>query len=160
MPSGLQRFCARDCSIDGCPSLYSCETVNGRKQCVPEGKTCDCVPDTLGLQKSCLGTANQFGACVGNQTCQLDGGFTACNAPAALEETCNGADDNCNGAVDETFPETGEACTTGKPGRCAAGTRVCVSGGLDCTPTTMPSNSRLSNRSCGSTAALVAHWCG
>ncbi len=58
-----------------------------------------------------------------------------CNAP----EVCNGADDNCNGAVDETFPETGEACTTGKPGRCAAGTRVCVSGGLDCTPTTMPS---------------------
>jgi len=41
-------------------------------------------------------------------------------------ESCNGLDDNCNGLVDETFVDKGEACDDGSLGVCkATGVRVC-----------------------------------
>ncbi|MBL8914394.1 MAG: hypothetical protein JNM17_27055 [Archangium sp.] len=124
-------FCGRDCTFDGCPSLYACRDVGGRKQCVPEGRTCDCLPETLGLQKACRGVPNAFGTCPGNQTCQADGGFTPCLAPAAQAETCNGADDDCNGRIDDfTAPE----CTKTVGGVTCRGPQVCfASAGLVCT---------------------------
>lgn len=128
-------FCGRDCTFDGCPSQYSCKSFNdGTKQCVPDGRTCDCVPETLGLQKACRGDANQFGQCAGNQVCQADGGFTNCIAPVAKEETCNGADDDCNGAIDDfTAPE----CTRTVGNVTCRGPQVCfASAGLVCTART------------------------
>ena len=125
-------FCGRDCSFDGCPPLYACTSLSdGSRQCIPEGRTCDCVPETVGLQKSCFGQANAFGRCLGNQICQLDGGFTACVAPPALQETCNGADDDCNGAIDDfSAPD----CTRTVGGVTCTGPQVCfASAGLVCT---------------------------
>ena len=100
-------FCGRDCTFDGCPALYACTALpDGSKQCLPQGRACDCLPETVGLQKSCRGVPNAFGRCLGNQLCQADGGFTACLAPPALAEVCNGADDDCNGAIDDfTAPD-------------------------------------------------------
>ncbi|MDP3151684.1 MAG: MopE-related protein [Archangium sp.] len=131
-------FCGRDCTFDGCPSLYACQAFpDGSKQCVPEGRTCDCVPETVGLQKSCRGQSNEFGRCLGNQICQLDGGFTPCIAPLALQETCNGADDDCNGSIDDfTAPE----CTRTVGMVTCRGPQVCfASAGLVCTART-PAN--------------------
>lgn len=54
-------------------------------------------------------------------------------------ETCDGADQNCDGRIDETFPEQGEACSSALLGVCAAGTRVCETGALACTATASPS---------------------
>ncbi|MEW6432912.1 MAG: MopE-related protein [Myxococcota bacterium] len=54
------------------------------------------------------------------------------------QETCNGADDNCDGRTDETFPEEGDACLTGEPGECAAGAVTCSVGTLGCTRTHTP----------------------
>jgi hypothetical protein len=128
---GGGRFCGRDCSFEKCPSQYQCQTsADGSKQCVPEGKTCDCLPQTLGLQKGCRGNANAFGACPGNQTCQIDGGFTPCNAAVAAQETCNGIDDDCNGPVDDFVPPT---CTKSKNGRTCTGPQRCLAtAGLVC----------------------------
>ncbi len=135
---GGGRFCARDCTVTGCPNQYKCErfAVDGGfgaslHQCVPEGRTCDCVPATLGLEKSCRGAANTFGACLGNQICQTDGGFTACNAPVAKDEACNGIDDNCDGFIDNaTWPE----CTKTVGNRICRGAQLCrASAGLQCT---------------------------
>jgi hypothetical protein len=126
------RFCGRDCTFSGCPDLYRCELQpDGARQCVPDGRTCDCTPQTLGLQKGCRGPASPFGRCEGNQVCQADGGFTPCDAPAAIEETCNGVDDDCNGRVDDfTSPE----CTRTLAGRTCRGPQVCLaSAGLVCT---------------------------
>jgi hypothetical protein len=128
-------FCGRDCTFDGCPELYACQRFpDGRSQCVPEGRTCDCVPETVGLQKACRGEPNAFGRCPGNQVCQVDGGFTGCVAPAALEETCNGADDDCDGVIDELPPTE---CTRTVGNVVCRGPNVCfASAGLVCTART------------------------
>ncbi len=55
------------------------------------------------------------------------------------DEVCNGADDNCDGRVDETFPEALEACTTTALGVCRPGTRTCEVGQLACASTLVPS---------------------
>lgn len=126
------RFCGRDCTFDGCPELFSCVAQpDGSKQCVPDGRTCDCVAETLGLKKSCRGEPNAFGRCLGSQICQADGGFTSCDAPPALEETCNGADDDCNGAIDDFTPPD---CTKTVGNVTCTGPQVCfASAGLVCT---------------------------
>ena len=47
-------------------------------------------------------------------------------------ETCNGLDDDCDGAKDENDPGGGGACDTGLMGVCSAGTDHCVAGDLIC----------------------------
>lgn len=125
-------FCGRDCTFEGCPDFYTCQaTTNGRRQCVPTGKTCDCTSDNVGFQKACRGTPNAFGRCPGNQICQADGGFTNCVAPAAQAETCNGADDDCDGKIDNfQAPD----CTRTVGNVTCTGAQVCfASAGLVCT---------------------------
>ncbi|MBL8953725.1 MAG: hypothetical protein JNK82_23320 [Myxococcaceae bacterium] len=127
---GGHRFCGRDCTFAGCPPLYRCEARPGTiSQCVPDKKTCDCLPETLGLMRGCV-DRNGFGACHGNQVCQLDGGFTPCNAPPATPESCNGADDDCNGVIDDSNWPT---CSKSANGRTCTGPQVCLaSAGLTC----------------------------
>jgi hypothetical protein len=80
-------------------------------------------------------STGQPGVCApGTQQCQSGAlGCVADRGPAA--ESCNGLDDNCDGATDEGNPGGGASCTTGQPGACAAGTQQCVSGSLQCQPT-------------------------
>jgi hypothetical protein len=61
-------------------------------------------------------------------------GAVACDAqrtPGA--ETCNGLDDDCNGAVDDALPEA-EPCETDLPGVCVEGRRACEGGEIACRP--------------------------
>ena len=67
--------------------------------------------------------------CMGTTTC--DGGeWTACQGPA---ETCNAADDDCDGLVDEDFAELGAECAEGQ-GVCGGeGVWICDGqGGVQC----------------------------
>jgi hypothetical protein len=124
-------FCGRDCTVERCPPLYACRAdARGAGQCVPEGRSCDCGPATLGLSKGCRGEVTAIGACPGAQRCQADGGFTACSAPPALAETCNGVDDDCNGRIDDFTPPT---CTKQVGSVTCTGPQVCfASAGLQC----------------------------
>ncbi len=54
------------------------------------------------------------------------------------EERCDGADNNCNGLVDEQNPEGGEACETPEPGICRPGLLSCHQGELRCEPLAFP----------------------
>jgi alpha-tubulin suppressor-like RCC1 family protein len=57
--------------------------------------------------------------------------YTADTYPGA-PESCNGMDDNCDGAVDDGNPSGGENCSTGQPGVCAAGMTACTNGSVEC----------------------------
>jgi hypothetical protein len=47
---------------------------------------------------------NEFGACKGVLACQGEAGMV-CDAPTPLVETCNGKDENCDGLLDEGYPD-------------------------------------------------------
>ncbi|MEE2786917.1 MAG: right-handed parallel beta-helix repeat-containing protein, partial [Myxococcota bacterium] len=73
----------------------------------------------------------------GTLTCDPDGGDgVVCNGPRGTPldaETCNGDDDDCDGAVDEGNPGGGAACVDeSKVGRCTAGVERCVDGAVVC----------------------------
>jgi len=123
---GGGRFCGRDCGSDACPSGYSCESVSGPdglvKQCVPTNGTCDCTPESAGLQKTCT-SENAAGTCVGIATCDPDVGFVGCTARVPNDETCNGRDDDCDGTTDEA--QDASACSrTNAVGTCS-GSETC-----------------------------------
>ena len=121
------------CSSDG--SAAVCDAVAG----VPQAEVCD------GLDNNCNGSVDEpfpdlgnlcsvgAGTCqrMGFNVCSADGSGTACNAvPGAPQaEICDGLDNNCNGSVDEPFPNLGEPCSVGL-GICRSfGSRVCSADG-------------------------------
>jgi hypothetical protein len=71
---------------------------------------------------------------------QCVNGQISCGAlqPNPLPETCDGKDNDCDGAIDNGNPGGGASCNTGKPGRCAAGTLTCQGGALVCVQTAFP----------------------
>ncbi len=105
------------------------ETCQG---CVP-GDSVACypgVPDTDGV-----------GVCKeGLQTCGPDGLWGLClGAVVPGQELCNGLDDDCNGKADDGVPGAGDPCSTGLPGECAAGSKLCKDPTLVCVPNKDPS---------------------
>ncbi|MEZ4399658.1 MAG: MopE-related protein [Kofleriaceae bacterium] len=74
-------------------------------------------------------------------TLQCVGGAPQCvGAVGPFPEVCNGLDDNCNSAIDETDPSLGTTCATlpgggsvtTDAGECRFGVLVCTAGGLEC----------------------------
>ena len=99
-------FCGGACDGDAdCSAGYACKASQGSagsaKQCVYLGGVCPCSPKAIseGASTTCSGS-NAEGSCSGTRKC-LQGGLSACDAPAAASETCNGVDDDCDGATDE-----------------------------------------------------------
>jgi hypothetical protein len=111
----------------------------------PVAETCNNVDDDCdgavddgnpGGGASC--TTTRPGVCApGTQTCSA-GSLSCVSRVQASAETCNGLDDDCDGAVDDGNPGSGAACTTGQPGVCAAGRTTCSSGAPVCIQTLQP----------------------
>jgi MYXO-CTERM domain-containing protein len=69
------------------------------------------------------GTGSAFFA---NDQNGIANAFATIIAASTNYERCNGIDDNCNGLVDEDFPDKGTACNDGLKGIClGTGVRVC-----------------------------------
>ena len=116
---------AQTCSaLPGVPSPEICNAIDD---------DCDgMVDDVAGLGAAC---AVGVGICAaaGVQRCDFETQSVACDAIAGQPqaETCNGLDDDCDGAVDDV-PGVGDACDVGI-GACAAqGARVCGAEGVIC----------------------------
>jgi hypothetical protein len=103
---GAGSFCASSCASRGCPDGYSCEDValaegGNARQCVPTNVACECRPSwaAYGFSTDCEVT-NAFGTCGGTRSC-LATGLSVCEGPLASSEVCDGADNDCNGQVDD-----------------------------------------------------------
>jgi hypothetical protein len=85
--------------------------------------------------------------CVTNADCGTDfecrtqvvGSSLCFKNGTCFAETCNGKDDDCNGAVDETFPDIQSACSSAKPGVCTPGKLSCIDAGEVCVSQVAPS---------------------
>ncbi len=134
-------FCGGDCSGGrACPAGFECRDVESGtgalvKQCFPTGGTCPCNQKLVngGYQTTCY-TVNEFGRCDGTRGCvQLPSGDLAlsdCDADIAETESCDGADNNCNGVADEQVPH--EPCSnTNEFGACW-GESTCINAEMVC----------------------------
>ena len=126
LPSGgsvCLRTCVRD--LPDCPERFDCVesliTPLPEPVCAPIGERC-CVDgdfDDHGVGVGCRGT-----------DCDDADPDTHASAP----ETCDGADNDCNGTVDDGDPGGGFVCTTGLTGACSTGVTACEDGTLACRP--------------------------
>ncbi len=111
-----EQACARDCTFEPCLEGYECVTVTDdgqtRQQCMPESGTCACTADSAGQIRGCQ-NQNEIGVCSGQQVCNPPAGWSACSAPTPAPESCNGVDDNCDGAIDEGMAAEPCASTVG-----------------------------------------------
>ena len=133
---GMGSFCGVACGPgDSCPDGYRCDdvtTAGGQpgRQCIPVGGECACNGAGIAQARdTACRFSNEFGTCDGTRACGA-GGLSACGGEGASAETCNGADDDCDGVVDEEVP--GEPCAIQNAfGTCPGETR-CVDAGMLC----------------------------
>lgn len=140
-----------------CTDFTTCSTVATCASCAStpteicngsddncDGRTdegCVCISGTT---RSCYGgppgTAD-VGTCrSGVETCST-GTWRGCSGEVwpALE-TCNGADDDCDGIVDSGDPGGGGVCPTALAGACGFGVLRCQSGSIRCTTLVGPTS--------------------
>jgi hypothetical protein len=149
---------------------YQCvgATLGGSESCDGNDNDCDGKTDET-VSRSC-GIAT--GECsVGSQAClrATDPGFVvgtgtwgACSGQGPVNETCDGEDDDCDGATDEQVPTTGP-CGGGMGGVCAPGVNTCVNGTFTCIGEKFggaESCDNLDNDCDGTTDEMLSQPCG
>jgi outer membrane protein assembly factor BamB len=88
---------------------------------------CPCPPDAIASAASTpCARANALGTCEGERICGAEG-LSACSAAEPAAESCNGVDDDCDGATDEGL--VGDACTRANGFGVCAGFLVCGADG-------------------------------
>ena len=120
---------------NGCE--YACNLdPSGGESCNARDDDCDGAADEgdPGGGATC---GSDEGACVAGTT-RCDRGRVICEGEIVpTAERCNGADDDCDGTIDEGNPESGRVCGT-STGLCEVGREVCSGGVLVCTGGTGP----------------------
>jgi len=103
-------FCGLACAVDvDCPNGYVCNgvvTADGGtdKQCVPITGSCSCKAGNQGEVRYCE-QVNDHGICPGEKICLGKEGWSQCDAPDPAPEECDGKDNDCDGELDNGFPD-------------------------------------------------------
>ncbi|MDW8361311.1 MAG: hypothetical protein RMK74_02825 [Myxococcales bacterium] len=121
-PVGGEPRCVVGCE-GGCPEGYRCDPVLG--SCVPAAGSCACGPGDA-FDVACALEAPDGTRCVGRARCE-GGVLSDCVPP---EELCDGADDDCDGVVDDPFVDA--------RGIYRVDPRHCGACGVDCTRERLP----------------------
>ncbi|MEZ4368617.1 MAG: MopE-related protein [Kofleriaceae bacterium] len=127
---------------DAPPTVDATPPADG---CVPSAERCDGADDDCdGEIDEDFGTLDApcevgVGACAreGRWACAADGADVVCDATAGEPgtETCDGADDDCDGFTDEGFA-VGSSCDGADADLCAEGLIACAGGVAVCTDDT------------------------
>ncbi len=105
-------FCGLSCDLSAesetCPSGFACKSVGTGSvaQCASVNGTCggcSAFAVTNAASTTCA-VSSTAGSCAGVRGCSA-AGLSVCDAPMPVAETCNGADENCNGLTDEGFAD-------------------------------------------------------
>jgi hypothetical protein len=124
------KACLFPCSTDEeCTSGFTCqptEREGAPNTCQPTTGSCSCYEGADGGQRTCF-TDNDIGSCQGVAECDPTSGWSACSAPEATLEECNGQDDDCDGVWDDDLEGVGGPCTNAVEGvgECV-GVRYCL----------------------------------
>jgi len=125
-----------------------CGTLGGACK-APTGGSVSCngaCNPSCGAQQLCGGRPLGGGTCFSPTSCSTGkpgvcaagtfacaGGVVVCiQNQAASPETCDGKDNDCDGAIDNGNPGGGAPCSTGKLGVCAQGLTACTAGAITC----------------------------
>ncbi|MBI3447899.1 MAG: hypothetical protein HY049_03105 [Acidobacteria bacterium] len=135
------------CGVGACATTGTC--THGADTCTPKAPTAEICD---GLDNNCNGSTDEGSpgsgaACSTGQQGVCAAGTTACTLGSLqcvrntdpTPETCDGLDNDCNGAVDNGNPGGGAGCGTGLMGACAAGTTQCQGGMVKCIQNNQPS---------------------
>ena len=125
---GEQR-CSTTCQQDqDCSDGYRCDSM--LNVCIPKSGTCACNEETAGQTRVCE-NSNEFGTCLGEETCDPQQGWVNCTAQIAQAEICDGQDQNCNQIIDEG--SDGGACMLDNEFGTCMGVYICqAEEGLSC----------------------------
>ncbi len=135
LPQDGGKFCGRDCAAGNlygtppgdCPDGFTCMDLDGdAAQCQPLSGSCTCLDINDGDTRTCF-EQNTAGICYGQQTCDPGVGWSDCTAKVPSTEICNGADDDCNLAVDDV-PGRGAPCENENGAGICPGVMDCVEG--------------------------------
>lgn len=153
--AGVGRCASGTQRCDG-GSFTACtgSVVPEQESCANEGTDDDCdgtADEIPNRDAACVETAN-LGPCrLGTLQCRDPGAALTCVTPAPSEETCNGVDDDCNGAIDDAFDFDND------PQHCGDCATTCGAGELCCSGTCVDPNSDAANcGGCGPATACPA----
>jgi len=115
------------CTKDG----FQCDAAEPAKEvCNGQDDDCDSQVDEEMANQSC-----GKGVCLHEVPACKDGKPVFCNPMEGMKsEACNGLDDNCNGEVDEIWPEVGTPCDSSDLDLCKSGVWACTADekGVEC----------------------------
>ena len=124
-------FCLLPCHELECPQELECQQGgDAQLYCFPEDQQCWCSAASISdVAATACFVENEWGECPGQRVC-LEDGLSECDATAPAPDLCDGADNDCDGQLDEEF--TSQDCLVENQWGACPGLSLCSDGQVLC----------------------------